>query len=656
MIRDIENIKDSCVINGNLGDYFVKTAEFLLFLYKLKEDRYSNEINKYSLKNLQDINKELYNDILGENYKISYGNPKYSVDIFGKDLGQRLSYIYYRCRKSIEGILSKNYRIFESASRLFLDSYKVLLSDNNDIERLNNLIFKNIIDSNEFETELNILKMIDQKVSLEGNVILNSDFSDLRYLYKYDSYITDREIKIASFFNKMDEEKLQHMVDTYVNGYIRGFEVCNLDISIKETVYIYYAIGFERMVYKAYQSFEKHGLKCVFRLDQPYYTNRQYAYDHRYDYALYFNEEYIKVNYNNTEKACIKYKDILEKFAGPAAIETFGEEKFEPINKKEAISLSSEQQKLDTTAKREQRLMTSKYLKRGETSFTIIAYPTPDIGENFEEIFNETIKLNNLDNKVYTEIQQTIIDVLDKSDYVHVIGSNGNKTNLKVKLFDLKNPEKETKFENCVADVNIPLGEVFTSPVLKGTTGKLHVKEVFLEGLKYIDLEMDLLDGMISSYTCKNFDNEEDNIKYIKENILYNYDTIPMGEFAIGTNTLAYVMGQKYNIQDKLPILIAEKTGPHFAMGDTCYSMSEDNKVFNTNGKEIVAKDNECSILRKTDISKAYFNCHTDITIPYNELGEISAYDKENNKVTIIKNGRFVLIGTEKLNEPLDTL
>ncbi|NMB44314.1 MAG: leucyl aminopeptidase, partial [Clostridiales bacterium] len=113
----------------------------------------------------------------------------------------------------------------------------------------------------------------------------------------------------------------------------------------------------------------------------------------------------------------------------------------------------------------------------------------------------------------------------------------------------------------------------------------------------------------------------------------------------------AYVMARKYNIQDKLPILIAEKTGPHFAIGDTCYKMSEELRTFNPDGKEIVAKDNEVSILRKTDINKAYYNCHTDITIPYNEIEEISVYNEDGSKVVIIEDGRFVLEGTEKLNE-----
>ena len=89
-------------------------------------------------------------------------------------------------------------------------------------------------------------------------------------------------------------------------------------------------------------------------------------------------------------------------------------------------------------------------------------------------------------------------------------------------------------------------------------------------------------------------------------------------------------------------------------MGDTCYSYSEDTKVFNPNGKEIVARDNEISILRKDQPEKAYFHCHTDITIPYDELDEIEVIRPDGSGMLIIKDGRFVLQGTEMLNEPLD--
>ena len=144
--------------------------------------------------------------------------------------------------------------------------------------------------------------------------------------------------------------------------------------------------------------------------------------------------------------------------------------------------------------------------------------------------------------------------------------------------------------------------------------------------------------------------------EYIEDNILFHHKTLPMGEFAIGTNTTAYRMARKYQIADKLPILIAEKTGPHFAVGDTCYTYDEDNMTYNPDGKAIIARDNEISIRRKEDISKAYFNCHTDITIPYDELGAITVVRADGTTTDIIRNGRFVVPGTEPLNEPLDAM
>ena len=231
---------------------------------------------------------------------------------------------------------------------------------------------------------------------------------------------------------------------------------------------------------------------------------------------------------------------------------------------------------------------------------------------------------------------------------------NGNRTDIMVNLVELKDSSKETKFENCVADVNIPVGEVFTSPVLSGTNGTLHVSKVFLNELEYRDLEIEFVDGRTSSYSCANYDSKEENEKYIKDNILFHHEYLPIGEFAIGTNTTAYVVGKKYDIAAKLPILIAEKTGPHFAVGDTCYSHEEDLVSYNPDGKAIVARSNEIAELRKTEPDKAYFNCHTDITIPYDELGRIDAVLSDGNRISIIENGRFVLPGTEELNKAFE--
>ena len=62
-----------------------------------------------------------------------------------------------------------------------------------------------------------------------------------------------------------------------------------------------------------------------------------------------------------------------------------------------------------------------------------------------------------------------------------------------------------------------------------------------------------------------------------------------------------------------------------------------------------------CFVRSETEIEKAYFNCHTDITIPYDELGEIAVYNKNGDKSVIISNGRFVLAGTEQLNQVFES-
>ena len=67
----------------------------------------------------------------------------------------------------------------------------------------------------------------------------------------------------------------------------------------------------------------------------------------------------------------------------------------------------------------------------------------------------------------------------------------------------------------------------------------------------------------------------------------------------------------------------------------------------------MIARENEVSALRKEDVSKAYFGCHMDITIPYSELGDIVAVRKDGTRQYVIQDGRFVVEGTKKLNEEL---
>ena len=503
------------------------------------------------------------------------------------------------------------------------------------------------------------------------NMIMNEDLSDLRYLYRMGEYVGVNERETAAYLNSLPQEKIDKMADTFSEGYRIGFVNTGKDLSKKSVVNIYYAMGFERIVKKAIENFAKMGLKpSIFRTSHSVITrgrnsqigffnisgNKQYVYDHRDDIGLVMDKQYVERKLEVMRTTYEQNKEIAAGYAGPAVIDIFGEKTFVPQAKPEAVKLSEKQEELLVAMNGRAGRLTNEYLPGDERSFTIIAYPVPAIGDQFEEIFRETVKINTLDYNLYQQIQQKLIDALDLGTSVHILGKGENRTDLRVQLHKLEDPEKQTNFENCVADVNIPVGEVFTSPQLAGTGGILHVKKVYLNGLQFRDLKLVFDCGQVIDYTCSNFKTEEENRKYIEDNILHHHPKIPMGEFAIGTNTTAYVAALKYGIADKLPILIAEKMGPHFAVGDTCYSWAEDTPVYNPDGKEIIARDNEISEMRKDDVSLAYYGCHTDITIPYDELGSIRVIDDEGEMISIIENGRFVLPGTEELNRPFENL
>ena len=639
--------------------FFCKASEFICKIDDLNSIIKSGEINDFSLDRLKELNKSLFEEIYSENYEESFANPEYAVKTLGEEYGKILCYIYTKNRGMIRNVYMGRLEEVVLQMELFTQIYNYF----EDVEQLEyDNVYETVYSYEKDNTEIFTDLMIEDRINPDNkfavDIVMNSDLNDLRYLYKYGEHVGFNELKMAEFLNSLSQEEIDRLAKVYTEGYRIGFINTGKDISNKGTVDIRYSLGFERIIRSAIFNFKKMGLEPV--IYQVGYTttspNRQYAYDHRYDDALYLDKAYIKRKLEVSRHAYESRKQLAGKMAGPAVIEIFGETPFEPENKKQAYALSEEQQKLKSEYITEYQTMVQEYIKGDERSFTIIAFPIPEFGDDFEQMFKETVKINTLDSEIYGKVQQNIIDALDQAEYVKVLGKDDNKTNMKVQMHDLKNPLKETNFENCLADVNIPLGEVFTSPKLKGTEGILHVSQVYLNDLKYNDLQITFEDGKIKDYTCKNFDTEEENKKFIRQNVMFNHETLPIGEFAIGTNTTAYMVAKKYHVVYKLPILIVEKMGPHFAVGDTCYSFEEDIKTYNPDGKEIVARENEVSALRKTDIKKAYFGCHTDITMPYDELGEITAVRKDGSEITIIKDGRFVLEGTELLNEPLEEI
>lgn len=666
----IRELRSEHNVEEKYWPYFRRLADIFMMVDQTLKKEEAGALDHRSLSECEEMSWQFYYELQEGNYDRCYANPTVAVELLGEEFGQVLCFLYTELRAAIPYAFEGRKRDITILCELFVQIYNCFESEEGaDKKEIEQIIYWFFHDYSEIFVEQSVREMLDPSLDFFTKIVMESDLTDLTYLYRYGEYISSSELQVAEYLNSLSEEQIQSMADTYTEGYRIGFEVTGKDLRKKGTVDVRYPIGFERMVRAAIKNFEKMGLRPVIYRDSinsmgnrgngkkgcyVKSVNRQFDYDHKSDRAFYLDKAFVERRLEVLRTSYEKYKDLAAVYAGPAVIETFGETPFAPENKTAALSYTEKQQELNVYNAGASAQIMNQYIKGEERSFTIIAYPIPAIGKNFKEIFARTVEINTLDYMLYRDMQQKIIDVLDRADHVRIKGKGKNRTDLTVKIHPLSDPSRQTAFENCVADVNIPVGEVFTSPVLTGTNGTLHVTKVFLNELGYENLTLTFEDGKVKDYNCSNFASAAENLKLIHENLLMHHDTLPMGEFAIGTNTTAYRMARDFDIADKLPILIAEKTGPHFAIGDTCYSHAEDTPVYNPDGKEIIARDNEISILRREDVSKAYLNCHTDITIPYDELDSIIAVEADGTEHPIIMDGRFVVSGTEELNRPLE--
>ncbi|MCD8083746.1 MAG: aminopeptidase [Clostridiales bacterium] len=664
----IAQIPSESAVKEPYRAYMVRLAQWAQQIDELLRLCMRDELEACSLNELQAWNERLFADVMPEHYGQSFANPAFAAQRLGAEIGPLLAAFYAQFRAAVVFACECRMTEITILCETFLQIYALFEEEVPSAESVRDVLYWFFSDYTDVTLTYRLREQFDPSLSFAKDIIRESDLTDLRYLYRFGEYVSDSELKVAAYLNSLPEETIEKMARTCTEGYRKGFAVMRRDLAKKSTVSIRYELGFERMVRAAIRQFEEMGLEtilcraAVWSVNQNggrkigYHSsspNPQFDYDHRYDNAIYLDKAFKERKLGVLRTAYERYQKEAARYAGPAVIETFGEDGFTPVNHAEALALSPVQEELAIAYQNEAMPIINRYVPGNETSFTILAFPLPAIGKDFEEIFAETIRINTLDDEEYSRIQQRIIETLDQASFVHVTGRGTNETDIRVSLHTLGDSRRETNFENCVADVNIPLGEVFTSPVLKGTGGLLHVERVYLGNYQFVNLRLVIEDGMVKDYSCDNFADPEEGRRLIRQEILKNHESLPVGEFAIGTNTRAYAMAERFGIAQKLPILIAEKMGPHFAVGDTCYSWSEDSPMYNPDGREVIARDNEISLLRREDVTKAYFGCHTDITIPYSELGDIVAVTPDGRRLPVIREGRFAVAGTEALNDCL---
>ena len=235
--------------------------------------------------------------------------------------------------------------------------------------------------------EYRIRELLDPSLDFATRIIMESDLSDVRYLYKYGEYVTENEIKMAKHLNTLSEEAINDMARTFTEGYRIGFVLGNKPLDKKKTVNIRYCLGFERLVKAEIEQFEKMGLKpTIYRaavntinkrmhIKIGYYgasPNKQMDFDHRFDNALYLDGDFVERKLGALKSAYEKHSELADVHGGPAVMEVFGEIPFEPEDTIECCHLDDKQQKLLVKYNNESGSIVNSYIKGEERSFTII--------------------------------------------------------------------------------------------------------------------------------------------------------------------------------------------------------------------------------------------------------------------------------------------
>lgn len=214
-----------------------------------------------------------------------------------------MSFLYTEIRKMIPYVFEGRLMEITILNELFIEIYNRFEEENLPSYReIQQILYWFVSDYSDLTVNYRVREAVDPSLNFATNLIVNSDFNDLRYLYRFGEYITENELETARYMNSLPKETIQKMADTFTEGYRRGFETTKKDLSIKKTVNIRFHLGFERVICEAVKNFEKMGLlPVIYRAEHKQsrigylgaIPNRQYDYDHKADEAIYLDKPLI---------------------------------------------------------------------------------------------------------------------------------------------------------------------------------------------------------------------------------------------------------------------------------------------------------------------------------------------------------------------------
>ena len=253
------------------GDYFNSQAAFILYVENIYKMRQDGGFARLTTEALAEMNHCFYADILpetevweGENgYEKSYANPQWSTAMLGADYGPMMAWLVTEIRGLIPLAFQGRLADMTAINELFIEIYNRFENRIPERDEILQIIYWYVSDYSDQTVTGRTREKLDPALSFYRDIIMKADLTDLSYLYQYGEYISANEKSIAAYLNTLDQSVIDDMAATFVNGYVRGFELYKIDLSAKKNVQLRANIGFERVLRSTIRQFEALGLSVI---------------------------------------------------------------------------------------------------------------------------------------------------------------------------------------------------------------------------------------------------------------------------------------------------------------------------------------------------------------------------------------------------------
>lgn len=337
-IERIKSITQEDTVAPCFREFFQKTAGFILCVNGVKESKVNKSIESFSLEELAGENRMLYQDVAGSNYQTSYANPAYASSVLGEELGLLLCLLYTEIRGEIIYAYEDNLLYLTICNELFIEVYNCF--EETEVpayKQIRNIIYWYVSDYSDVFVADRIGAKLNTENTVVKMIVMNSDLSDLRYLYKYGEEISEQELQTAAYLNSLPETTIEKMAEFFVEESQKVLKDAGLDISQKKIINIKYALGTERILKSAIEMFERRGLRTTLIRDGVSILTKE---DQGVDFSSIWDKKLVERKLDVMKNAYEQWKDDMEGYIGTVVLETMHTQN-EPD-----VTLTEKQQKL----------------------------------------------------------------------------------------------------------------------------------------------------------------------------------------------------------------------------------------------------------------------------------------------------------------------